>query len=90
MAEPDWIAGMSKKREREMKSTRLRQSTVGPHSNMCTRIALTMIVILCLEQALTFEQQKTAKKGGMQGDHWRKRKKRAAVKDDKVLDAFTC
>ena len=90
MAEPDWIAGMSKKREREMKSTRLRQSTVGPHSNMCTRIALTMIVILCLEQALTFEQEKEAKKGGMQGDHWSKRKKRAAVKDDKVLDAFTC
>ena len=73
-----------------MKSTKPRQSTVGPHSNMCTRIALAIIFVLCLEQALTFEQQRRAREGEEQENRWRKKKKRATFDDAKVLDAFSC
>ena len=77
-------------RER-MKSTRRRQLAGDPHDNMCTKLALRIIFILCLEQALSFAQQKRGKE---EGEHKKaengKKKKRAVNEESRILDAFTC
>ena len=90
MAVLHWATEVGKKWIGEMKSTRGRQFATGPHDNMGTRIAIGILFILCLEQALTFEKNRKVEKEEMDQSRGKKKEKRATLDNAKILDAFSC
>ena len=57
---------------------------------MGTRIAIGILFILCLEQALTFEKNRNVEKEEMDQSRGKKKEKRATLDNAKILDAFSC